>query len=294
MRWRIGQVTVTKVVELEMAGGSRFLLPQATPDEVLGIPWLIPDFADERGRLRLSIHALIIETPARRILVDTCLGNDKQGRKIPHWNQRQGTFLADLAAAGYPAESIDTVLCTHLHTDHVGWNTMLVDGAWRPTFPHARYLFGREEFAHWSRQRENEAQRAVFEDSVQPIVEAGLHELVEADHRLCEEVRLVPSFGHTPGHVSVHIASEGEEAFITGDIAHHPCQLARPHWNSTADIDPPAAEATRRRIFGGLAGRPVLVIGTHFAGPTAGHVARDGDGFRLMVCWPQQPNGGMP
>jgi glyoxylase-like metal-dependent hydrolase (beta-lactamase superfamily II) len=285
MRWKIGDVTVTKVMELEMAGGSRFLLPQAVPEAVRDIPWLIPDFADEAGRLRLSIHALIIETPTRRIMVDTCLGNDKQGRKIPHWNARQGSFLSDLAAAGYTAESIDTVLCTHLHTDHVGWNTMLVDGAWRPSFPRARYLFGRQEFEHWSRQETNEVQRAVFADSVEPIVAAGLHELVEADHQLCDEVRLVPSFGHTPGHVSVRIASAGEEAFITGDIAHHPCQLARPQWNSTADLDPPAAEATRRRIFGGLAGRPVLVIGTHFAGPTAGRVITDGDGFRFLTCW---------
>jgi len=286
MRWTIGKVTVTKLVELEVTGGSRFLLPQATPEAVREIAWLAPHFADENGRLRLSIHALIIETPGgRRILVDTCLGNDKQGRRIPHWNGRQGSFLRDMAEAGYPVESIDTVLCTHLHTDHVGWNTMLVDGRWRPTFPHARYLFGRREFAHWSSGAGDAAQRAVFADSVQPILDAGLAELVEADHRLCEEVRLVPSFGHTPGHVSVHIASEGEEGFITGDIAHHPCQLARPHWNSTADADPPQAEATRRSVFGGLAGRPVLVIGTHYAGPTAGRVVRDGEGFRLLVCW---------
>jgi glyoxylase-like metal-dependent hydrolase (beta-lactamase superfamily II) len=288
MRWTIGKVTVTKVVELEATGGSRFLLPQATPEAVRDIPWLIPDFADENGRLRLSIHALIIEAPGgRRILVDTCLGNDKQGRRIPHWNLRQGRFLQDLAEAGFPPESIDTVLCTHLHTDHVGWNTMLVDGRWRPTFPRARYLFGRREFEHWARpEAGDDAQRAVFADSVRPIMDAGLAELVEVDHRLCDEVRLVPSHGHTPGHVSVHIASEGEEAFITGDIAHHPCQLAHPHWNSTADGDPPAAEATRRSIFGGLAGRPVLVIGTHFAGPTAGRVVRDGAaGFRLLTCW---------
>ena len=250
MRWSIGKVTVTKVVELEATGGSRFLLPQATPEEVREIDWLAPHFADENGRLRLSIHALIIEVPGdkasggRRILVDTCLGNDKQGRRIPHWNDRHGTFLQDMAEAGFPVESIDTVLCTHLHTDHVGWNTMLVDGQWRPTFPKARYLFGRKEFEHWSNPASGDgAQRAVFGDSVQPIMEAGLAELVEVDHRLCEEVRLVPSHGHTPGHVSVHIASDGEEGFITGDIAHHPCQLARPHWNSTADGDPQAAEA---------------------------------------------------
>ncbi|TCZ58795.1 MBL fold metallo-hydrolase [Roseicella aquatilis] len=287
MRWSIGGVTVTRVVELEMTGGSRFLLPQATPEEVRGIPWLIPHFADEAGRLRLSVHALVIETPGgRRILVDTCLGNDKQGRKVPHWNARQGRFLEDLAEAGYPAESIDTVLCTHLHVDHVGWNTRLEDGRWVPTFPQARTIFGRREFEHWSRpDAGDDSQRAVFADSVQPILDAGLAELVEADHRLCEEVRLVPSFGHTPGHVCVHIASGGEEALITGDIAHHPCQLARPDWSSTADSDPVQSVATRHAIFGGLAGRPVLVIGTHFAGPTAGRVTRDGEGYRLLVCW---------
>jgi glyoxylase-like metal-dependent hydrolase (beta-lactamase superfamily II) len=285
MQWTIGAVRVTRVTELEMAGGSRFLLPQATPEEVRKIGWLVPDFATEEGRLRLSIHALVIETPSgRRILVDTCLGNDKQGRKIPHWNERQGSFLADLAASGYPPESIDTVLCTHLHTDHVGWNTRLAEGRWVPTFPKARYLFGRKEFEHWQRAAEG-AQRAVFEDSVQPIVEAGLHSLVEEDHVLCEEVRLVPSFGHTPGHCSVRIASGGEEAFITGDMAHHPCQFARPHWSTTADSDPAAAEATRRRILGELEGTEVLVIGTHFAGAGAGRVVRDGEAWRLLVCW---------
>ena len=289
MQWTIGKVTVSKLVELEATGGSRFLLPQATPEEVRRIDWLVPDFADGNGRLRLSIHALVIEAPGRRIIVDTCLGNDKQGRKIPHWNDRQGRFLAEMTAAGFPPESIDTVLCTHLHTDHVGWNTRLVDGRWQPTFPNARYLFGRREFEHWSLAAGSAAQAggqaAVMADSVLPIVEAGLHALVAPDHRLCDEVRLVPSFGHTPGHVSVHIASDGEEAFITGDIAHHPCQLARPEWNSTADADPVQAEATRRRIFGDLAGQPVLVIGTHFAGRTAGRVVRDAGGLRMLMCW---------
>ena len=285
MQWTIGKVRVTKVIELEMAGGSRFLLPQATPEEVQRIDWLVPHFATPEGKLILSIHALIIETPGgRRIMVDTCLGNDKQGRKIPHWNERQGTFLADIAAAGYPAESIDTVLCTHLHTDHVGWNTSLKDGKWVPTFPKARYLFGRKEFEHWQQAAQG-PQRAVFDDSVMPIVEAGLHTLVEEDHQLCEEVRLAPSFGHTPGHVSVRISSEGQEAFITGDMAHHPCQIARPHWSTTADSDAEAGIATRRRVFGELEGTEVLVIGTHFAGISSGRIARDGDAWRLLTCW---------
>src|SRR5215207_2223185 len=138
MKWRIGDVTVSKIVELEVTGGSRFILPQATYEEALRIGWLQPHFADQTGRLKMSIHTLVVETPTRRIIVDTCLGNDKQNRRIPTWNNLQGPFLADLAAAGFPRESIDTVVC-------IGWNTMLVEGKWVPTFPRARYLMGRVE-----------------------------------------------------------------------------------------------------------------------------------------------------
>lgn len=283
MAWTIGDVTVTKIVELETTGGSRFILPDATPEAVRGIPWLIPHFADETGRLKMSIHALLVETPSKRIIVDTCLGNDKTHRRIPTWNARQGRFLADLAEAGYPRESIDVVLCTHLHVDHVGWNTMLVDGKWVPTFPKARYLFGRIEHEHWSRQTTREDMPHVMADSVTPILDAGLAELVEVDHRITPEVSLVPTLGHSPGHCSVRISSKGQEALITGDFAHHPCQLARLDWASTADFDKTAAAETRRRVFAELAGKPVLVIGTHFAGPTAGRVVRDGQSYRLDV-----------
>src|SRR6516165_8586418 len=169
MKWRIGEVTVTKIVELEVTGGSRFILPQATYEEILPIGGLQPDFADERGRLKMSIHALVVETPTCRIIVDTCLGNDKENRRIPTWNNLQTSFLADLAAAGYARETIDTVVCTHLHVDHVGWNTMLVDDRWVPTFPNARYLIGRVEYAHWTGQSEREDMTPVLADSVAPI-----------------------------------------------------------------------------------------------------------------------------
>lgn len=283
MKWQIGDVTVTKIVELETTGGSRFILPQATRDEVRLIEWLHPHFADEEGRLKMSIHALIIEAPGRRILVDTCLGNDKQGRKIPTWNDRQGRFLEDLAEAGFARETIDTVLCTHLHVDHVGWNTMLVDGEWVPTFPNARYLFGRVEYEHWTANTERADMIPILADSVQPVFERGLVDLVEMDHAISPEVRLTPTIGHTPGHVSVLIESQGARAMITGDFAHHPCQFARLDWSSTADSDPLQAAETRRDVLGRVAGEPVLVIGTHFSGPTAGHVVADGDAFRLVV-----------
>jgi glyoxylase-like metal-dependent hydrolase (beta-lactamase superfamily II) len=283
MKWRVGEVTVTKIVELEVTGGSRFILPQATPEAILPIEWLGPDFADERGRLKMSIHALVVETPSRRIIVDTCLGNDKENRRIPTWNKLQTSFLSDLAAAGYPRETIDTVICTHLHVDHVGWNTMLAGGRWVPTFPRARYLMGRFEYAHWTTQSDRDDMIVVLADSVAPVWDAGLVDLVETDHRLCDEISLVPTLGHTPGHVSVRIASRGETALITGDFMHHPCQIARPEWSSTADSDPREARYTRERMLTVLAGTRALVIGTHFAGRTAGRIIRDGEAFRLAV-----------
>jgi glyoxylase-like metal-dependent hydrolase (beta-lactamase superfamily II) len=277
MKWTVGKVAITRVVELEVVGGSRFILPQATRDEIRRFDWLCPRFADADGRLKMSIHSYVVETPSRRIVVDTGLGNDKQGRAIPDWNNRSGTFLADLAAAGYPAESIDTVLCTHLHVDHVGWNTRRVDGRWVPTFARARYVMGRVEFDYWKARREP-GPAAVFEDSIRPVAEAGLVDLVESDHRLGEEIRLIPTPGHAPGHVAVHVQSQGEEALFAGDVAHHPCQMARLDWSSTVDFDPAQAARTRRDLFGRFAGTPTLILGGHFAG---GYIVRDGDAFRL-------------
>lgn len=284
LQWRIGEVTITRILELEAIGGSRFILPQATPEVIREIGWLAPHFADQTGRLRMSIHALVVETPSRRIVVDTCLGNDKQ-RDIPAWSNLQTSFLGDLAAAGYPAETIDTVLCTHLHVDHVGWNTRLVEGRWVPTFPNARYLIGRAEFEYWQAEEAGteHPERSPFHDSVKPVFEAGLVDLVGTDHVVAPEVSLEPTLGHTPGHVSIRIRSQGQEALITGDFAHHPCQLAHPEWASSADYDKDASTATRRRMFGALEGSGVLVIGTHFATPTAGHIVRDGEVWRLAV-----------
>jgi len=283
LTWTIGAVTVTRIVELEDVGGSKFILPQATKEAAREITWLAPHFADEEGRLKMSVHALLIETPTRRIIVDTCIGNDKP-RQMPAWSHMQTRFLEDLEAAGFGRETIDTVLCTHLHVDHVGWNTMLVDGEWRPTFPNARYLIGRREFEYWRDEADAVAgDPAIFADSVKPVWDAGLVDLVETDHVVCDEVSLVPTLGHTPGHVSVRIASGDGEALITGDFLHHPCQLAHPEWASAADYDPDASTHTRQRMFSDLASAPTLVIGTHFATPTAGHVRRDGEAFRFEV-----------
>ena len=281
--WQVGNVKITRVIEMQVSGGSKFILPDATRDAVQKIDWLSPHFAEPDGRLIMSIHALIIEAGDRRIVVDTCLGNDKE-RGIPGWNMRHGPFLEDISAAGYPRESIDTVLCTHLHVDHVGWNTMWVDEKWVPTFPNARYLFGRTEWDHWSQEQNSQARgEDIIGDSVQPIVDANLADLVDSDHKITDEIWLEPTPGHTPGHVSVRISSQGEDALITGDFMHHPCQMARPNWRSSADYDGEWAENTRNDLLEQYADQPVLVIGTHFATPTAGHILRDGDVYRFKV-----------
>ena len=276
-RWQIGAVKISRVVELEVAGGTRFILPDATPEACREIAWLAPHFMTADGKLIMSIHALVVDTGKRRIVVDTCIGNDKE-RNIPSWSHLQTAFLADLAAAGYPRESIDTVMCTHLHVDHVGWNTMLVDGRWVPTFPNARYLIAQQEWNYWDAHEDDAQYGSVLADSVRPVIEAGLVDFVSMDHRLCEEVWLEPTLGHTAGHVSVHIASNGAEALITGDCIHHPCQIARTDWSSSADFDKAQGVRTRDELLAKYAGSDVLVIGTHFATPTAGRIRRARDG----------------
>lgn len=199
MQWTVGRVKITKVVELEMVGSTRFILPLASNDEMRKLPWLIPHFATEEGRLKMSIHSLVVETPTRRIVVDTGLGNDKQGRSVPTWNSRTTPFLEMMIAAGFAPGSIDTVLCTHLHVDHVGWNTKLVDGKWVPTFPKARYVFGKTEYEHWRDHSTEPDKQAVFNDSVKPIMDADRADLIPNDHRLCEEVSMIPTRATAPG-----------------------------------------------------------------------------------------------
>ena len=279
--WQVGDVRISKFVEKESTGSvHRFLILDATPEACKDIEWLKPGFMTEKGELHFSIHALVVETPSCRIIVDTCFGNDKQ-RDNERSNMLSGPFLLDLEAAGYSASSFDYVMCTHLHLDHVGWNTVLVDSKWEPTFKNARYLIAASEYEYWSQEREKQQFGDYMRDSVDPVFADGLVDLIQTDHKLCDEVWLEPTHGHTPGHVSMRIASKGEQALITGDFIHHPCQMARPHWCTTADFDKKAVESTRRRMLAQLATEPTLVIGTHFAGPTAGRVVRDGEVWRF-------------
>jgi len=292
MRWVVGDATVTAVIESEMPTSPRFLFSSVTKGDVAELAtrhrWLAPHFVDDAGYLLQRVQCLVIEIDGVRIAVDTCVGNDKP-RANPGWAQLQLPFLERLAEAGYAPEDIDIVLCTHLHVDHVGWNTRLVDGRWVPTFPNARYLFARTEFEHW-RDTGYEGGDDIFGDSVAPVVAAGQAELVAMDHLVCPGVRLDPTPGHTPGHVSVVVESGGHRAVITGDMIHTPIQIAEVGLSSAFDTDPVQAADTRRAFLARYCGG-TLVIGTHWGGPGAGHIVADGDGWSVDVDGAAAPRG---
>ena len=280
--WKVGDVTITSVVESQTKLPAEFLFPQATVEAIKNIAWLAPDFADIEGQLSLAVQTLVVRTPDMLIVVDTCVGNDREGRVLPFWNNLHTGFLDDLAKAGVDRKKVDIVLCTHLHPDHVGWNTMLEDGQWIPTFPNARYLIGKTEFEHWNIQRESSEMSPIFMDAIDPILSADLYTMVDERHRICPEVFLVPTPGHTPGHVSVQIESGSQKALITGDFIHHPCQMVHPQWTEVADVDPALGVATRREALAKCADRSVLVVGTHFPAPAGGYVNSDGETYRFV------------
>jgi glyoxylase-like metal-dependent hydrolase (beta-lactamase superfamily II) len=281
LEWTVGDVRITSVAEFDDGlVPAPFLLPDASAAAFAEIPWLQPHYVDDAGNIRLRIQALVVESRGRQIVVDTCVGADKE-RAFDLLAGAHSTLATDLATAGFPRESIDTVICTHLHVDHVGWNTMLVDGEWEPTFDNARYLLSRVDVEHWSTADSGIGD--VFGDSVQPVIDAGLADLVDPPLAVTDEVSLFPTPGHSPGHMSVRIWSGGATAVITGDVMHHPSQMARPEWGASFDVDSAHAEKTRREFLEEFADRDVLVIGTHFAQPTAGRVVRDGASYKFVT-----------
>lgn len=283
-RWKIGDVEVTRIVEVNAhIDPLAVLLKEGSPELMKKYKWLFPHFATPEGDMMISFQCFVVKVGKRRIMIDTCIGNDRK-RAYDIFTNMHTAFLDDLARAGCPPESIDTVLCTHLHFDHVGWNTHLVDGKWVPTFPNARYLFGRKEWNHWKKHpRDGSIEAQHLEDSIQPVLDAGLAEFVATDHRICREVRLEPSHGHTPGHVHVRISSRGQKAVITGDLMHHPIQFAVPDMLTNFCMDAKKACRTRRNFIKRYEDRKALIIGTHFCDPTAGWIERDKTNWRFAI-----------
>lgn len=246
--------------------------------------WLEPDAIDPAsGLMRFAVQTYVVRSGRHVILIDTCVGEHKERSFLPDWNMRSGTtWLADLAAAGVRPEEVTHVMCTHLHPDHVGWNTRLVDGRWVPTFPNAQYVFSRKEYEFWEPKWRREPKKfgdGCGVDSVLPVVEAGQAVLVADDHALDDHVWLEPTPGHTAGHTAVHLRSKGEDAVMSGDLIHSPVQLALPHWSSRACLDKALSAKTRREFLERYCDSGVLVMTGHFPSPSVGWVTRRGDAF---------------
>jgi glyoxylase-like metal-dependent hydrolase (beta-lactamase superfamily II) len=283
VHWQIGDVRVTRVRETDLNGFSAkqfFGLGARELDPFRD--WLAP-YLGPADMVLMSVHALCIEADGLRIVVDTCIGNDRNfgdGRTLGMFNGLHTSFLEDLTAAGFGRDAVDRVICTHLHADHVGWNTLQEDGLWVPTFRRARYVLSKADVEYW--RGAGDAALSPFGVSVQPLLERGRVDAVALDHRISPSVCLMPTPGHTPGHVSVRIESRGETAVITGDMVHSPVQLARPEWSSIGDVDPDEAIRSRRSLLQVAGGTGALVMGTHFPGRTAGRVERDGPSWRFV------------
>ncbi len=285
---RIGEFTVSRVMEFQgPIFEPGFLFPDADPSVIeANEDWLIPSFIDPgTGRLVMSFHSYVVRTKRHTIVVDTCLGNDKHRPAREVWHMRNGSYLEDLSAMGVRPEDVDFVMCTHLHVDHVGWNTRLVDGRWVPTFPNARYIFARTELEHWQTAAAADPGAPInhgsYQDSVLPVVEAGQVVLVEDDHQIEDGIWLEGAPGHTPGNVMVRLRSAGEDAVLTGDTIQHPLQLARPDWSSRFCDDPDLSRKSRTALIEGAADTPTVVLTGHFPDPVAGRIVRSGDAFRF-------------
>jgi glyoxylase-like metal-dependent hydrolase (beta-lactamase superfamily II) len=278
----LGQIVIQRVVESVCKDFDplRFF-PETTAEHwAPHKTWMQPSALDPAsGNLVFIIQSFLVRTRHHTILVDTCVGDHKSRPHRPFWHmQKLNTFLPRLAAAGVSPEEVDYVMCTHLHGDHVGWNTQLRNGRWVPTFPNAKYIFAKKEWESWEQLHARDPQPQLI-DSVLPVMEAGQAQLVDNDFALDDEVWLEPTPGHTKGHVSIRLASNGAQAVITGDCIHSPVQCLAPEWIIRADIDPGMAKATRRSFLERCCDSGVTVCATHFPEPSIGRVTQKANAF---------------
>ncbi|WP_120501526.1 MBL fold metallo-hydrolase [Roseovarius sp. EL26] len=278
MLLKVGNVEVWRILEINGPfKPAEELFPTAGPELHAVLNAHAPDqLCPDSGKLIIPIQGFLLKTSSHIILVDACVGNDKINHGTADWNKRSDTrFMAALTAAGVTPDDIDYVLCTHLHADHVGWNTRLVDGRWVPTFPNAKYLLPDADNDHYAANPND-----TYQESVLPVIAAGQAELVTADHKLGDYVTLIPTPGHTPGHVSVLIKDGASEALITGDAIHTTAQCHRPDWHFRYDMDPELAVVSRRALLENVSEKGCKILGTHFTLPSTGRVRANGDTFK--------------
>ncbi len=286
----LGDIRIDRIVELEGPGyDPEFFFPDATleafEDEA---DWLAPWFwKRSTGQYIRSIQSFVVRTSHHTIFVDACVGNDKERPSTPAWHHRQSPWLDRLKGLGISPESVDYVLCTHLHADHVGWNTRLLDGRWVPTFPSARYIIHQAEFEHWEAEGDGMtgpgSADGCFEDSVLPVVSANQALLVGDDFSIDDRFRLLATPGHSPGHVCLSVDADGGRAILSGDVVHHPIQIAYPEWNSRFCMDPERARETRRSFVDRYADTDTMILAAHFATPTVGRIVSAGPRCRFRI-----------
>jgi glyoxylase-like metal-dependent hydrolase (beta-lactamase superfamily II) len=282
LKLSVGDLTVHRIIEQETTFLPALeLLPTLTPELLAeNRPWLLGTGAlDTKDMLVLCFQSYVVKTPHHTILIDSCIGNDKPRPLRPNWNMKtDNTYMRMLATAGFAVEDIDFVMCTHLHTDHVGWNTRLDNDRWIPTFPNARYIFGKDEFDYWTEQNATTPAPA-FIDSVLPVVEAKRAEIVRNDYEIGDHVRILPTPGHTPGHVAFTFGRGRDAAVFSGDLIHSPLQTRYPELSVKFDVDPVQATLTRRGFLERYCDTDTLCCTAHFPSPSMGKIRRRGEGF---------------
>lgn len=283
----VGDVTIQRIVEQEDAFFDAFEFFPDLTKELLeeNRDWLYPVYFKPGGtHFNLCVQSYLVRTKHHTILVDTCVGNHKPRKTRAFWdNMASDQYEKNLAAAGVSVDDIDMVMCTHLHTDHVGWNTKLENGQWVPTFPNARYVFSEKELNYWTEFHATKPEAAPWiTDSVLPIVAAQRCDLVENNHELLDGITLVPSPGHTIDHCSIHVARGEASALITGDMIHSPLQARYPELGMMSDYNSHQAGLSRRQIFDRFMDTPTLMCTAHFPSPSTGRFERWDDGYRFV------------
>ena len=289
---KVGDVEIGRVFDSSLLGfTAQSWFPLFDRDAVRAHEhWLCPDHYDpETGRFPMPVHSWVLCVKGRNILIDTCMGNHKERPQFPEMHRLQNRYLERLAAVGLSPQDIDYVLCTHLHLDHVGWNTQLDNGRWVPTFPNARYIFSREEYEATKAEALDPSSapylKATFEDSISPVVEAGKVELYDGVYEILDCIALRPAPGHSPGHVRIELKSQDSVGVFCGDMLHSPIQVPFWQWSSVVCWDKEMSAASRRELLEYCVANNALLIPGHFEAPHVGRISHKQGNFSLSFGW---------